>query len=416
MTVTNEPPVIIVGGGLAGLSCATYLHRAGIPALVLEGADRVGGRVMTDEVDGFLLDRGFQVFLTGYPAARELLDYASLELKEFYPGALVQLDGQRHRFADPWRRPLPAVSSIFAPVASFADALRIARLRADANKQNHTRDSNRKPTSEHLADFGLSQRVIDRFFRPFFGGVFLDRTLQTPSEFFRFVFRMFASSAAALPAKGMQAIPQQLADRLPTGTVRTGVRVASVAEHSVTLSDESTIEASAVVVATDAAAAAKFSAAPQATTWNDTVTIYFAATKSPLNEGILVLNGDGTGLVNHVCVPSDVAPNYAPRDRALISISVVDEAPAADDELVDRVRSEMRTWFGEDVDSWELLRVDRIPHALPAVPEDAGVREQDGIIFCGDYLQDPSINGAIASGREAAEKIRARQQQTGVAS
>ncbi|MGA1525128.1 MAG: FAD-dependent oxidoreductase, partial [Planctomycetota bacterium] len=107
-----QRPVLVVGAGLAGLTCARALSAAGVPVRVLDAADAVGGRVRTDVVEGFRLDRGFQVLQTAYPEARRALDYGALELRPFEPGALVRVAGRFVRVVDPWRRPLGALASI----------------------------------------------------------------------------------------------------------------------------------------------------------------------------------------------------------------------------------------------------------------------------------------------------------------
>jgi phytoene dehydrogenase-like protein len=217
--------IIIVGAGLAGLCCARVLHQAGIPFLIVEASDGVGGRVRTDSVEGFLLDRGFQVLQTAYPEAQAVLDYRDLDLQPFYPGALVYYDGQLHRVGDPLRQPQHFLSTLFSPIGTLADKLRVARLRRRVS-QGSIEDLFRRPETSTLAVLkaqGFSDRMITSFFRPFFSTVFFDRELASSSRMFEFVFRMLAAGDTALPAGGMGAIPAQLAGSLPAGTVRTGV-------------------------------------------------------------------------------------------------------------------------------------------------------------------------------------------------
>jgi phytoene dehydrogenase-like protein len=411
MTAGNDTsPVAVVGAGLAGLSCAHALHQAGVPVTVFEEADRVGGRVATDRVDGFLLDRGFQVFLTAYPEAAKVLDYSALRLAAFYSGALIQIGVRRYRFADPWRHPVAALRALFAPIASVPDALRISGMRKAILKQagrGETRSD--QSAEEYLTSWGLSERVINRFFRPFFGGVFLDRDLSTSSCFFEFVFGMFARGSAALPAEGMQAIPQQVAMQLPDGAVRLACRVAEVGPRHVRLETGERLEACAVVIATDALQAGRLVTGLPDTAWNGTTTIYFAAQRSPVNEAVLVLNGNGGGFVNHVCVPSDVVRSYAPAGTALISASIIGVPELDDEGLENRVRAELEEWFGQETEHWRVLRTYRIRHALPRL--ERGVLLQSGavnssdVFICGDYLATPSINGAVTSGRRAAQEV-----------
>jgi phytoene dehydrogenase-like protein len=221
--MSNSPvDVAIVGAGLAGLRCALGLHRAGLSCTVLEASDGVGGRVRTDIVDGFRLDRGFQVFLTAYPEAREALDYGALRLRPFAPGALVRRSGSFERLGDPFRRPRDLWGTLRARVGTTGDKLRVLRLRRRLRGKSPG-EILAAPQTTALAALereGFSRRMIDGFFRPLFGGVFLDRSLETSSRMLEFVFAMFARGEAALPEAGMGAIPAQLASRLPAGTVR----------------------------------------------------------------------------------------------------------------------------------------------------------------------------------------------------
>jgi phytoene dehydrogenase-like protein len=213
--------VIIIGGGLAGLSCAVQLAKSGVDSAVLEATDRVGGRVRSDVIDGFTLDVGFQVLLTAYPSCQELLDYPALRLRYFDNGALIRQSGRFTQLADPWRNPGKAWATATNPVASVADKLRIWRLRSKTCRGSLAELYERphQTTEQYLRDFGFSERIVDQFFRPFIGGVFLDESLSVSSRMLEFVFRMFSVGGIAVPADGMAAIPRQLAEQLPRGSV-----------------------------------------------------------------------------------------------------------------------------------------------------------------------------------------------------
>ena len=214
---------IIVGAGLAGLACARELVHAGRRVHVVEAADRVGGRVATDTIDGFRIDRGFQVYLDAYPEGRRQLDLAALGLGCFEPGALVAEGGRLRRVSDPWRRPLAAVLSVLNGDVGIADGLRTARLRGDCIRVARTANADpsrpspaaERSTREELVARGFSEAFIRLFFEPFFGGVFLERHLDTSAAVFQFTFAMFAMGRACLPRGGMEAIPKQLAAGLP---------------------------------------------------------------------------------------------------------------------------------------------------------------------------------------------------------
>jgi phytoene dehydrogenase-like protein len=410
-----QADVLIIGAGLAGLCCARRLREVGIPFQILEAGDAVGGRVRTDQLDGFRLDRGFQVLLTAYPEAQRMLDLRALDLKPFYRGALIRVGGKFHRFADPRRHPLAGLKALAGPVGSFADKARILSLEAKV-RAGTVEDQFRKPeglTLDFLRWGGrFSDAMIDRFFRPFFGGIFLERDLVTSSRFFRFVFRMFATGDAAVPALGMGAIPAQLAEPLPAESIRLNAPVESAGPGRVVLRGGAALSAKAVVVATDGPAAAKLLGGQVDEPKSRGVTcLYFAADESPLKEPILVLDGERTGPVNNVAVMSDVAPAYAPPGSALVSASVLGVPDQDDAALEAAVRGQLAEWFGPAVQGWRYLRTYRLPHALPDqaapaldVPE-RPVRLADGLYVCGDHRDNASIDGAMASGFRAAQAV-----------
>lgn len=413
--MSQHGEVVIVGGGLAGLCAARVLNIAGVSCTVFEADDEVGGRVRSDLHKGFILDRGFQVLLTAYPEATRVLFYDSLGLRPFIPGAQIRLNGRFTTLADPWRRPGMLPASALSPAASIADKLRIARLRRALRRLpvDGLWAAPEVSTVDALRAHGFSDRAIDHFFRPFYGGVFLDRSLRTSRRMFDFTFRMFADGAAALPDAGMGAIPRHLSARLKLTQVRLGTKVARADENGVTLSGGQRIMARAVIVATDQSSAAALLGQPLTRGWCGTTCVYFAATKAPVDEPILVLDGEGRGPVNHLAVPSRVAPSYAPPGAHLISANVVGQPTLSESNLLEAVRRQLGEWFGPAVSGWEHLRTYHIPHALPdqaapaLEPAERPVRLKKGLYIAGDHVDQGSINGAMVSGRRAAEAVLA---------
>ena len=416
---TSSPEVIIIGAGLAGLCCSRTLHQAGIPFLLLEASDGVGGRMRTDRVEGFLLDRGFQVLQTAYPEARRVLDYPALNLKPFYPGALVYHGNRLHRVGDPLRQPGHLFATIFSPIGTLADKLRMARLRWRVSQSSLEDLFRRSETSTvgALKSQGFSDTMIERFFRPFFSGVFFDQELASSSRMFEFVFRMLAEGDTALPAGGIGAIPAQLAEALPEGSIRTDSPVTKVEEGKVVLASGEAIRGRVVVLATDGSETARLLGKEKAFPSVGCACLYFAADKPPVAEPILVLDGENVGPVTNLAVVSNVAPSYAPPGHSLIQATVVGNPEMGDLDLEVKSREQLVRWFGPDVGSWRLLRLYRITRALPDQtpptpdPLTQPVRVTSWLFVCGEYQSLSSIHWAMVSGRRAAEAVIRELQQ-----
>lgn len=407
------PEIVIIGAGLSGLACARRLARAGIPFVIHEASGTVGGRVRTDVVDGFRLDRGFQVFLPAYPMAKKLLDYDGLELKPFFRGADVFHAGAFHRLADPIHHPQMAFAGLADGFVPWRDKWFSLLLRKEVFGMREVPRSIKELTTEHfLREFGFSETIIERFFRPFFGGIFNEKDLRTSSRMFMFLFSMFDRGGSALPAKGMQAIPEQLAAALPAGCIRFNSPVTSVAGGEVTLDSGEVIKARHIVLATCEDMAVRLlphSGPTKAPSSRPLTCVYYAADEAPGAEGILCLDGDGRGPVNHACVVSNVSRDYAPQGQHLISASVLGAPSSAELESV--VREQMCAWFGPAAHHWRHLRTYQIRNAQPesrqlkvgdSVPDPVIA---PGLYRCGDYCEDVSINGALLSGDRAARAV-----------
>jgi phytoene dehydrogenase-like protein len=413
-----EPPldVLIVGAGLAGLACARGLVQAGLRVRVLEADDAPGGRVRSDEFADFVLDRGFQVLLTAYPNCQKLLDLPALRLGRFDPGALVALpNNKRCRVADPLRQPLHLLTTALAPIGTLGDKLRVLRLRALLKRKlpPRTGDWTALSADSWLRAFGFSEKIIARFFRPFFTGIFLENQLATSAWMLGYTYHYFTRGFAALPAGGMRAIPRQLAASLPAGVVEPNCAVNSLDPTSVTLTDGSTLAARAVVVAVDGDTAQQWFPQLPSRAWQAAGCYYFSAATSPLaGTRSIWLNATGRGQISQVAVPSDIAAGYAPADRSLISVGVTGLDPADPE----KIRAEAESYFGPAVRHWEFLKSYSIPKALPvATPAALATLAErptliNGVHLCGDHLCVGSIDAALASGlataRNVAESLR----------
>ena len=399
--------VIVVGAGISGLCCARQLKALGLTCLILESDTVIGGRVRTDQVDGFLLDRGFQVFLTAYPEALRILDYEKLKLKYFAPGTLIRSSGKVYSFYDPLRSPLKLFDSLFNPIGSFTDKVKIAYLKHRVMNGDYQRffKPTKLSTIELLRKMGFTEKIIKEFFKPFFGGIFLENELSTTSGMFEFVFRMFSQGSATLPYEGMSALPAQLASSLPSEWIQTERPVHSVKNNSVLLTSGEALHAKAVVLATPSHVTEKFlGLAPK--NGRRVTCLYYDAPTAPIKEPVLMLNGDSHGPINNICVPSQINSNYAPKNSNLISATVLGGMTK---DLEQQVGLQLKSWFGKQTSAWSLIRTYDINHALPIIPSffelDNQHQVSDSLFACGDYLSSPSLQGAMVSGRTTANAV-----------
>lgn len=396
---------------MAGLACAMTLQQAGVPFLLFEQDEKVGGRVQTDEFDGYRLDRGFQVLLTAYPEARKFLDYEKLELRKCYPGSRVWYKDKFHQVSDPFRHPLDGVCSVFNPIGSFWDKVKVGMLRLGLLSTRAMEDT--LSTTEALAELGYSEAMIDRFWKPFMRGVFLENELSTSVRKFEETFSLFAKGDTVLPRLGIGEIPKQMAKRLPEDSIFLKQEVKKVGECSLVTSDGKEWQGRAVVLATEEPVANRLLRLKQPNReWNSVDCLYFSLPEKelPCTSPILHLDGSGTGPINNLTFISTLS-DCAPTGRALASASVIGKKEMGIDQVVELANQQLSSWFGERAKKWDFLRAYRIRHAVPncdCVPDLE--TKKNGVYRCGDYLGLPSIDSAMRSGRLVAESIIASNQ------
>jgi len=407
MSPPSQCDVVIVGAGLAGLSAAREIQRHGLSVIVLDSSDAVGGRVRTDIVDGFQLDRGFQVMLTAYPELQTQVDMRALDLRPFDPGALVWRNGKGHAVSDPFRKPQTLATTAFAPIGSVFDKARIVVLRARVLRRKSAVLLGGQDVSTDVAlrAFGFSTKIINRFFRPLFGGIQLDPHLATSRRMFDVIFRSLSEGQSVLPSRGMHALPLQMASRLSEGTIHLNNRVSTVDGTKVTLASGESITARAVVVATDGPTASSLLGIPIVES-RKVGCVYFSADAPPTKEKYVVLDGTGNGPVLNVAVISNVAPSYAPADKHLIVAAL---PGVTDGDLEAMSRQQLRSWWGPQVDSWKHLRTYVINHGGPVQKPPFSPKQRvdlgNGLFVCGDHRDTGSIQGAMFSGRRCGEAV-----------
>lgn len=419
--------IVIIGAGLAGLTCARELIREGQRVLVLEAAEQVGGRMRTDmHEDGYRLDRGFQVLFTAYPAAKRHLNFENLKQRLFEQGALLAKDGKLYEIADPLREPGRLLSGVLNPLISPADKLRVLALRAKVARYSTADifagkaqpDGRDESIEEYLLRLGFKEEgFLANFARPFYGGVFLDRDLSTSARMFQFTFKMLASGATTIPAEGMQRIPEMLAASLPPGSLRYRARVEKILVDNgnvlgVGLASGEAIPAEQVVIATDSPEAARLSGLDLPTEARGSVCVYFGGKERLYKARKILLNTAPNAYVNNAVLLSNIAPTYAPPHRHLLSTTILDPGTDDDELVANRALAEIERMFpANDLSTWQLLGVYRVPFAqLVQNPgffdnQPTNTTATNGLYLAGEYTTSSSIHGAMHSGEHAARAV-----------
>ena len=402
---------LIIGAGAAGLVAAKELENYHLSVLVIDASDRVGGRLKTDKVNGFNFDHGFQVLLSSYPLARKHLDFQALNLRAFKAGAFC-FNGQNHFLVEDVNRNVTAyLRMAFSPVGSIWDKLKLAKMRKEVLAKSEEMIFNEPEIStlDYLKQRGFSDKIITRFFKPFFGGIFLEDSLTTSCRQFQFIFKMFALGDAMLPQDGIESIAKQLKSQLKETQFRLNTKVKTVRKGEVELSDGEIITAKQIIIAADPLGI--YPQLVQDISWNKTQQYYFSTPKSPFPKGYIALSFAEDGIINNLAVLSEVASAYAPKGQHLISVSIRNQQGKSDNQIEEEIRRELIASGYETTREWEYIRNYKIKKALPSISNNAYSRPfeesriAEGIYLAGDQMLNPSLNAAMESGELAAKAL-----------
>lgn len=404
-----DAEVVVVGAGLAGLAAALRVAAAGRNVLVLEAEAEAGGRVRSSNVEGFVLDRGFQVLPVAYPELHRVVDLEHLELGRFGLGVEVRFEGRSVplELAIPRWRALSGLAR--AGLGSPADLVGLGRLAAELLRRDGSSDEalDHLTTEAWLRAQPLSDVMIERLWRPFLGGVTLDRSLQASARAARSALRALLRGGGALPRGGAARVTRHLASRLPPDSLRLGAKVQAVRGRRVELEEGGAVTAElGVVVATEGPEASRLLGGRVADPGSRSVRcLYFRSETPVVPHRLVMVDGDGRGPATNAAQVTNVVPSLAPPGWSLLAVAVPGPLDRpGDGELLEAARAQLRAWFGAEAASLELVDLVRVAHGQPdrVLPTRGPGRIEPGLYCAGDYLVEASVNGALASGRQAA--------------
>jgi phytoene dehydrogenase-like protein len=401
-----------VGAGLSGLSAAIYLENKGFKTAIYEASSRIGGRCKTEYLDGFILDRGLHFFQKAFPESKRLLDFRSLRLENLYPGVMVHYQNEFHLVTNPLKRFGDLLSNVIAPISTLRDKFKMVGLLTQVSTypDKFIFNMEEKSVKDFLEEKGFSQLFIQSFFKPFVKTVFYDSPENVSTRLFCYMLKVFSTEENTLPANGISSIPHQLAAQLSKDCIHLHTKVTGIHEDGLTLSNGEIVHARKVILAIPPHKIEKILPGYVSDVKFLPVScLYFASKTAPVNQPIILLNGEEDGLVNSVFVPTTLQPSYAPAGSHLIAVTLKNHPDMTEDELIDAVLQEMVGWFGVKVNEWAHLKTFHIQNALPQkkkmnqfqYTQYAG----ENVFICGDHLSFGSINSALLSGRETAEAV-----------
>ncbi len=401
----SEKKIVIIGAGVSGLVAAINLEKAGYKPIIYDKNDRVGGRVQTDYIDGNIYDKGFQILLPNYPAVQKYLDIDLLHLKYFTSGAFVFKKGYQGKLGNPNRDFDLLFPTLFSKLATFSDKLKILNLARTLNKKSFDEifKSESTTTLEYLKSYGFSDSVIDNFFKPFYAGIFLEEHLRTSSRMFEFTFKLFSKAKAGIPEKGIQAIPNQLANRLKNTTFHFNTSIDKVVDNKVSLKDGSNFEADFIIIATDPSALIS-NLKNQQSDWKSVDNLYFEVENRVINLPMIGLIAEPGALINNIHYLT-----LASKKTQILSVSVIKSHDLSKEELVKLVEKELKEIC--EIEPVKLLKHYKIGQALPDILDvnyqipHTETKLKDNIFLAGDVLSNGSLNAAMLNGESAARAV-----------
>ena len=401
----DKETIYIIGAGVSGLIAAYELEQEGYHPVIIEQTDEVGGRVKTIHEKGYALDLGFQVLLSAYPLAKKYLDLDALELHKLESGALIYVNDKTYRIGDPMRNWKMLFPTIFSDIGSISDKLKVLKLnnRLKRKSIDEIFESHETTTLQYLIEFGFSPKIIERFFKPFFAGIFLESSIQTSSRMFEFVYKMFGEGYATIPKLGIGEISNQLKNKLHHTEFIFNCEVKDITNDKILMVSGENLPHDGVIIATNSTSMIR-SHKGSDMKWKCCMCLYFEVDQTNIPANTIALIADGGNYANNLYAYTDVKTG-----KTILSVTTLEHMNKTDAEIIENIIAEVKKYTGA-------LKVDfihhyRIKQALPDIlnlkmtVQPGENQVMDNIFLAGDALMNGSLNAAMESGRIAAKTL-----------
>lgn len=401
----NKETIYIIGAGVSGLVAAYELEQEGYHPIIIEQTDEVGGRVKTIQEKGYALDLGFQVLLSAYPLAKKYLDLDALELHRLESGALIYVNDKAYRIGDPMRNWKMLFPTIFSDIGSISDKLKVLKLnnRLKRKSIDEIFESHETTTLQYLIEFGFSPKIIERFFKPFFAGIFLESSIQTSSRMFEFVYKMFGEGYATIPKLGIGEISNQLKNKLHHTEFIFNCEVKDITNDKILMVSGENLPHDGVIIATNSTSIIR-SHKGSDMKWKSCMCLYFEVDQTNIPANTIALIVDGGNYANNLYAYTDIKTG-----KTILSVTTLEHMNKTDAEIIENIIAEVKKYTGA-------LKVDfihhyRIKQALPDIlnlkmtVQPGENQVMDNIFLAGDALMNGSLNAAMESGRIAAKTL-----------
>ena len=403
--INLKPDVLIIGAGVAGITCAINCQENGLNYLLIEKDSRVGGRLGSIYDSGYIFDIGFQVFNTSYEITKQYLDLKQLDLKFFKPGSAIYSDSAFEIISDPLRDFGQIFNTLFSDIPTLTDKMRILKLKFSLLNYVIEKDKSQDmETLVFLKEYGFSENMISQFFLPFFAGVFLEDELKTSSKFFKYVFSKFGKGLASLPSNGMQDIPEDMLRRVDKDNLFLNCAVEHITrDKKVKLKDGKTIEAKKIVLTGESQKLIN----EKGIIFNSVKTLYFSTNAEPDYSNYIHIFPNEK-YINNIAFLTSISDQYSENKDKLISVSIIQENIVSDFKLINHIKNRLKNIYGGKFNFLKNFNIEQATVNQPVQYFDQkyNMSIDNKFYISGDNLVHGSIEGAAISGLKVAEELK----------